>query len=150
VNDRNPGHQLAALRAKAVLEALTWLDTPYCHQAAQKGQGADCLGLVRGVHSALLGKPALATPPYNARWNQQRREELLHAAQTYLHPVSQAQPGDVVLFRMRRTLPITHCGILLDKDQFIHAFDGRGVISTRFADVWRQKAAAYFAFGNPL
>jgi hypothetical protein len=38
-----------ARRALIVAAARGWLGTPYRHQASVKGEGADCLGLVRGV-----------------------------------------------------------------------------------------------------
>ncbi len=45
----------AGTAAAVVVEALSWVGTPYRHQAAQKGVGCDCLGLVRGVWRALYG-----------------------------------------------------------------------------------------------
>ncbi|MBN9249774.1 MAG: hypothetical protein J0I86_04210, partial [Mesorhizobium sp.] len=38
-----------------VAEALSWLGTPYRHQASSKGVGCDCLGLIRGVWRSLYG-----------------------------------------------------------------------------------------------
>ncbi|HWW12917.1 MAG TPA: peptidase P60, partial [Brevundimonas sp.] len=44
--------------------ARSWLGTPYRHQASMKGQGADCLGLVRGVWREVVGAEPEATPAY--------------------------------------------------------------------------------------
>lgn len=35
--------------ADIVVEARSWIGTPYAHGAALKGTGCDCLGLVRGI-----------------------------------------------------------------------------------------------------
>ena len=40
---------------KIIAEARAWIGTPYHHQAAVKGVGCDCLGLVRGVWRAVYG-----------------------------------------------------------------------------------------------
>jgi cell wall-associated NlpC family hydrolase len=39
--------------AQVVAEARSWIGTPFVHQAARKGVGTDCAGLVRGVFLAL-------------------------------------------------------------------------------------------------
>ena len=50
------------MRAAIVAAARGWLGTPYRHQASVRGEGADCLGLVRGVWRELIGAhyPAMA------------------------------------------------------------------------------------------
>ena len=42
--------------AAIVAEARSWIGTPYRHQTSVKGIGCDCLGLVRGVWRACLGR----------------------------------------------------------------------------------------------
>ncbi|NRA29683.1 MAG: C40 family peptidase [Parvularculaceae bacterium] len=137
-------------RARIVSHALEWLGTPYKHQASALGQGADCLGLLRGV-ATQLGFKAL---PHNPVYPQQLRavhgEQMLAGFQHHCQPIDEPQPGHLLLFRMRRTLPISHCGILAFDAQFIHAFEGRGVISTRLSDSWMANLAAAFALPEPL
>jgi cell wall-associated NlpC family hydrolase len=41
-------------RPDIVEEARSWLGTPYHHQAALKGVGCDCIGLLRGVYETFL------------------------------------------------------------------------------------------------
>ena len=43
------GRGALAAAAAVVAAARRWLGTPYRHQASVRGEGADCLGLVRGV-----------------------------------------------------------------------------------------------------
>ncbi|MEM6913722.1 MAG: NlpC/P60 family protein [Pseudomonadota bacterium] len=134
-------------RSKIVMEAVSWLSTPYRHQASTKGQGADCLGLVRGVHRALLGQEPEVPPPYRPSprlWGGD--EPLLSAASRHLIATEEPRQGDVLLFRLHRHAPVSHCGILVDTDQFIHAYQGRGVIITAFAPYWRRRLVAAFSF----
>ena len=42
------------MSALAVEIARDWIGTRYEHQASLKGEGADCLGLVRGVWRELI------------------------------------------------------------------------------------------------
>jgi hypothetical protein len=44
-----------ARRVGVVAAARGWLGTPYRHQASVRGEGADCLGLVRGVWREVVG-----------------------------------------------------------------------------------------------
>ncbi|MEO1042127.1 MAG: NlpC/P60 family protein [Pseudomonadota bacterium] len=135
------------LRSHIVREALSWLSTPYRHQASAKGQGADCLGLIRGVHQSLYSTVSEVPPPYRPsprQWGE--GEPLLSAAQRHLQKTDTPRLGDVVLFRLNRHAPISHCGIVLEADQFIHAYHGRGVIITAFSRYWQRRLAAAFSF----
>ena len=99
-----------------VVEAARgWLGTPYRHQASLKGQGADCLGLVRGVWREVAGEEPEVLPPYSPDWAEVGGEELLlGAARRWLVEVSidEARPGDVLLFRMAAGAAVKHCAIL--------------------------------------
>jgi NlpC/P60 family putative phage cell wall peptidase len=132
-------------RAAILEEAAGWLGTPYRHQASARGRGADCLGLLRGVCAAVWGKGAEAPPPYPPRLRKEDGEPLLAAAERFLLPVSQAEPGDVLLFRMRPSLPVGHCGILLPEGRFIHAYEGQCVLTSPFDRFWRERLAASFS-----
>ncbi len=55
-------------RDDIISETLSWLGTPYRHQASLKGVGCDCLGLVRGVWRALVGPEPEPTPAYSPDW----------------------------------------------------------------------------------
>jgi NlpC/P60 family putative phage cell wall peptidase len=138
----------ALVRAGAVSEVLTWLGTPYLHQASQKGQGTDCLGLVRGVYRHLFGKEPELPPAYSRRAG--REETLVAAAARHLTPVTSPEPGDVLFFRLRRSLPISHCGILIAKDRFVHAHDGQCVTSASLEGFWGEKLAAAYAFPSEV
>lgn len=141
------------MRAAAVAAARGWLGTPYRHQASVKGQGADCLGLVRGVWRALYGTEPEAAPPYNADWAEVGGEEtLLAAARRRLVeiPAGEAAPGDVLLFRMSPEAPAKHCAVLSDtagpEPRMIHAYWGRSVVESWMGPWWRRRLVAAFTW----
>ncbi|NNU16979.1 peptidase P60 [Parvularcula sp. ZS-1/3] len=137
-----------AHRAKIVLAALAWLGTPYRHQCSQKGQGTDCLGLIRGIYRDITGGEPESPPPY-ARFERGREETMLEAAQRNLILTDHPLPGDVLLFRMRRTQPVRHCGVLIAPDRFVHAHQGQSVLGASLSPFWRDRLAASFAFPEP-
>jgi len=134
-----------------VRAARGWLGTPYRHQASVKGQGADCLGLVRGVWREVMGNEPEAVPPYRPDWAEVGGEEtLLMAARRWLIEIAveRARPGDVLLFRMAPGCAVKHCGILSaaagPEPKFIHAYWGRTVVESWMGRWWRQRLAAAF------
>ncbi|HZP20097.1 MAG TPA: NlpC/P60 family protein [Bauldia sp.] len=136
-------------RDAIVAEALTWLGTPYRHQASLKGVGCDCLGLVRGVWRELHGREPEAAPAYTPDWAEAKGEETLaEAARRHLVPVAldEAAAGDLILFRWRDSLPAKHAGILISADRFIHAHEGAVVATAPWGGWWRRRAAYGFRF----
>ncbi|MDI4657134.1 NlpC/P60 family protein [Xanthobacter autotrophicus] len=136
-------------RAAILAEARSWIGTPYLHRASLKGQGADCLGLVRGVWRELIGPEPEAMPSYAPDWAEAgRRETLAQAAGRCLVavPIEAAQPGDVLLFRFRAHLPAKHAAILTEGGRMIHAYDGARVCEGHLAPWWRRRLAFAFAF----
>jgi NlpC/P60 family putative phage cell wall peptidase len=136
-------------RADIVAEALSWVGTPYRHQASLKGVGCDCLGLVRGVWRAFHGKEPEAVPAYTPDWAEAKGEETLAAAASrHLVPLAlaAAEPGDLILFRWRENLPAKHAGILVTANRFVHAHEGAAVATAAYTAWWRRRAAYAFRF----
>lgn len=133
-------------------EARRWLGTPYVHQAARRGLGADCLGLVRGVWSAVVGPWPERVPPYTADWSEASGKEVLWgAARRHLLPARGAVPqvGDVLLFRMRRGAVAKHLGIVVsgaEASRFVHAYSGHGVVESSLSPAWQARVVARFCF----
>jgi NlpC/P60 family putative phage cell wall peptidase len=136
------------MRDDIVVAARAWLGTPYRHQAATRGAGCDCLGLIRGVWRSLYGMEPLALPNYRADWRDARHaDELLDTAQRLLLPVSgEPMAGQVVLFRLGRTRLPKHCGIMVGDERFIHAQEGLGVVEANLTQGWRRRVAGLFEF----
>jgi NlpC/P60 family putative phage cell wall peptidase len=140
---------LRATRGAIVRETLSWIGTPYRHQASVKGVGCDCLGLVRGVWRAFYGPEPEAAPPYTPDWAEASgRETLFEAAQRHLIETDRAAaaPGDVLLFRMGPSTPMKHAAIIIGPARIAHAYWGRAVVESRLSPWWRARVAAAFAF----
>ena len=136
-----------------VATARGWLGTPYRHQASLKGEGADCLGLVRGVWRETVGAEPENLPAYSPDWAEIGGEEtLLEAARRWLveRPVGEMRPGDVLLFRMTDGAPAKHCAILSSIDgtepRMVHAYWGRAVVESWMGPWWMRRLAAVFAW----
>ena len=100
--------------SRVVQAARGWIGTPYVHQASRKGAGCDCLGLIRGLWRELYGAEPELPPAYTMDWSEpQGAEALWQAAARHLaaKPLSDAAPGDVILFRMREGSVAKHLGV---------------------------------------
>ena len=136
-------------RADIIAAARRWIGTPYVHQASCRGAGCDCLGLVRGVWRELYGQEPERPPAYTPWWAEDSGEEtMLAAARRHLVPVTDARirPGDVLLFRYRRTLPAKHAAIAVSPDAMIHAQEGAAVCEVPMTPWWKRRIAGVFAF----
>lgn len=135
-----------------VRAARGWIGTPYRHQAALKGAGCDCLGLLRGVWCEVLGEEPEPVPPYSMDWAEpQGDERLWQAARRHLREVSPRDeaPGDVILFRMRAGMVAKHLGLVARSAPgatFIHSYAGHGVVESPLSAPWRRRIAARFRF----
>ena len=131
--------------------ARTWIGTPYMHQAAAKGIGCDCLGLIRGVWYEVYGDEPESVPAYTADWAEPQGEELLFAAANrhmQLVKGGAFELGEVLLFRMRDGSVAKHLGLFsgsVPHPQFIHAYTGHGVIESPLSAPWRRRIAARFS-----
>lgn len=137
------------LRAAILAEAEGWIGTPYRHQGARKGVGADCLGLVLGVWRAVLGTAPELPGPYAPDWAEAGAgDPMLDAARRHCRELSPdaAAPGDLLLFRWRPDLPCRHAGICARDGRFIHAYAGASVVSSALVPGWRRRIAATFLF----
>lgn len=137
-----------------VSAARGWIGTPYLHQAATRGAGCDCLGLVRGVWREVLGAEPAKVPPYTSDWDEAEGAEVLwQAAAAHLVPKAPdaMAPGDVILFRMRPGAVAKHLGIVSaigSATRFIHAYSGHGVVESPLSAPWARRIVAVFSFAQ--
>jgi NlpC/P60 family putative phage cell wall peptidase len=140
------------MNSQIVVEARSWIGTPYVHQASCKGAGADCLGLIRGIWRVVVGPEPEVVPSYTPDWGEiSGQETLLEAGHRCFEGVSgkDALPGDILLFRMRRASVAKHLGIrsqMNGQPHFIHAYSAAGVIESALSDAWERRIAAVFRF----
>lgn len=133
--------------------ARQWLGTPYIHQASNKGQGADCLGLVRGIWRELGFDEPKTIPVYSPDWSEpSKKERLWNALDNYLvrTELDLSNRGSVLLFRMQQGSVAKHLGILAqyksNHPSVLHAYNKRGVVETVLSRHWTDKIVAQYNF----
>jgi NlpC/P60 family putative phage cell wall peptidase len=136
-------------RARIVEAARAWIGTPYHHQASRRGIGTDCLGLVRGVWRDIYGSDAETPPAYSRDWAESGGQEtMLDAASRHLQRIllTDVEPGDVVVFRLRPGVVAKHAAIIASASTLIHAMEGAPVCEVPFSNWWRRRIAGAFRF----
>jgi len=117
------------IRQAIMDEAMSWLGTPYHHNARLKGVGVDCAQLPAAVYHAVGLIPNLE-PEYSPQWMLHRDEEkYLEWVRPYAREIGreEVQTGDLVMWRFGRTY--SHSAIVLNRPTIIHAMQrGRRVI----------------------
>jgi NlpC/P60 family putative phage cell wall peptidase len=129
--------------------ARTWIGTPYLHQASLRGEGCDCLGLVRGVWREIYGDEPQEIGAYSPDWAEATRQErLADAGFRHLEHigVQDFATGDVLLFRWRPNVPAKHCAIATSRETMIHAHDGARVCEVAISSFWKRRIAYAFRF----
>jgi NlpC/P60 family putative phage cell wall peptidase len=111
-------------RRQIVLEAKTWIGTPYHHKAKVKGTGVDCAMLVVGIAENLgYIEKGIEPPVYSNEWHLHNKEEkLLQTLEAYgctQIENDEAQYGDILTFKYGRCS--SHLAILLKDNYIIHA-----------------------------
>ncbi|HRE19773.1 MAG TPA: peptidase [Rhabdaerophilum sp.] len=146
VPSREPG---TLRRVDVVCAARSWIGTPYQHQASLRGEGCDCLGLLRGIWRDLVGPEPERMTAYAPSWAEiEGRERLLDAATRHLVRGygEMIQPGNILIFRWKDNAPAKHCGIATGVARFIHAHDGASVAEVALVPSWRRRIVARFDF----
>ena len=113
-------------KKKVVAETLTWIGTPYHHQARVKGIGVDCAQLLVGVAlgAGLISEAEAAQVPmnYSVEWNIHNREEVMLGILEDMGckpVVGIPKPGDIIAFKVGRAHG--HLGIIVTSTEFVHA-----------------------------
>lgn len=109
----SPGDKVAR---KIVDEAKKWLGTPYKYGGAEKGTGTDCSGMVLTVYDKITGKKL----PRNSAKQYEFCDKIKG---------NKLMVGDLVFFATGKDKDkISHVGIIIDEDSFIHASSSKGVV----------------------
>lgn len=107
---------------RLITEAESWLGTPYKYAAQDKGSGTDCSGLVMQIYDAAYG---VKLPR-----NSVKQAE-------YCVPVKEkdVKTGDLVFFSIgQKNGKVSHVGIMLDRESFIHASTSKGVVISKMTN----------------
>lgn len=135
-----------------IMEARTWVGTPFRHQGRVKGVGVDCANLVLAVGEAA----GVMAPDWFARmrkYHGYRRTpdptKMRAALEEFLVEITDPRVGDVAWIEWSKDVPM-HLAILADgKDRtmIIHAFAPlRKVIEHGFTEDWQAKVNSWWRY----
>jgi len=131
--------------AEIAARARAWVGTPYAHQAALKGIGCDCIGLIAGVADE-VGLPEARAWRSDVRFRgyapQPLPDKLLEACAAYLDAIPRcaAKDGDVLLFLIGKQP--AHFGIVssLAPLRMVHAWSpNRRVVEHGIDAKWHRR-----------
>lgn len=110
-----------SIRGKLIAEAQSWIGTPYMYAHAQKGRGTDCSGFIMTIVNDVAG---IKLP----RSSAQQSEFCVSIKRKDL------EPCDLVFFATGKiSHKISHVGMMIDDDNFIHASSSKGVIISKLS-----------------
>jgi len=120
-----------------------FIGVPYVSGGRDPG-GWDCWGVVHYVSRHVFDRELPSYADYN---DASERDEVgpifqREALVDWL-PVSEEQPGDVVVFRILG-LP-THCGLVIDPPLMLHCLKGRATVLESYrALLWRNRIEGFY------
>ncbi len=136
------------LSDKICTEAITWLDTPYHHQARVKQVGVDCAQMIAGIAETVgLLEPGTGITNYSPEWHLHNREEMLIGLleQYGCTKKDTLERGDIICFKFGRVC--SHLGVYLGNEQFIHArIDQQKVVINTLSGTWKERHQVTYSF----
>lgn len=109
LNKKGKGEEIAE-------EALSWLGTPYKYGGQEKGIGTDCSGMVMIIYLKIAGKKLPRVSTEQGDFCEELKKKNVVA-------------GDLVFFATGKDENlISHVGIMIDGERFVHASASKGVI----------------------
>lgn len=144
-------------RVQIVSAARSYLGVPHVHQGRNRECGLDCVGLLLAVAQDvgarwhdLDGYSRSGAKTADGMGYSLLREHMAQSLEE--RPIEEAEPGDVLLFWIERTLVPHHVGILVDGGHFVHAAAGTSkrrpgsVKDVRFGPRWASKLDSVWRF----
>ena len=100
---------------KLYKELKRWLGTPYAYAAHACGEGTDCSGMVMEVYEKIYGVKL------------QRNSAKMLEVNCRIIDLDDLKEGDLVFFSTSGDGRVSHVGIYLKDNKFVHASSSRGV-----------------------
>lgn len=128
---RYPGKDLGKRIAE---ESITWIGTPYGYGCSEKGVATDCSGLVLMVYKEIAEVKLPRNSAQQAEFCNNLKEKEVH-------------PGDLVFFATGKDKEkISHVGVMIDSESFVHASSSKGVILSEIKTPYYQRT--FIKFGR--
>lgn len=109
-----------------------WIGTPYEYAKSDKGIGTDCSGMVLAVY---LEATSLKLPRNSAK----QAEFCININK------EDVAPGDLVFFATGKDSgKVSHVGIMLDEDNFIHASSSKGVCISKVSSPYYLRTFLFY------
>lgn len=119
---------------KVAKEAKEWLGTPYRYAGYEKGEGTDCSGMVLSVY---LDATGIKLPR-----NSAKQAEFCESVAG-----DELKIGDLCFFATGKDPnKVSHVGIMLDEDNFIHASTSKGVVISQLSSPYYVRT--FMGFGH--
>ena len=131
-------------RTDIIIEARSWMGTPYRHQGRMKGIGADCAGIVIGIANA-LGLAHCDRRGYSRLPGTEFQLEV--SRQLVPIPFQELLPGDLLTFAFRSHPQ--HIAIVTDIEplKILHShFSAGRCIEQALDDAWRSRIRGSWRF----
>ncbi len=119
---------MTELRQKILVEAESWLGTPFEHQQRCKGAGVDCGQFLIAVYHNVGIIPNIKTEYYPRDFHLHRdREWYKELVEEFANEILDSPlPADVVLYKEGRLY--SHGAIVIQWPKIIHAYVSHGVM----------------------
>lgn len=115
------------LKSDLITEAKSWIGTPYRYGHSEKGRGTDCSGFIMIIVNNVAG---IKLPRNSAK----QAEFCIEINR------DQLQECDLVFFATGKSVEkISHVGMMIDNDKFIHASSSKGVIISKLSSDYYTK-----------
>ncbi len=131
-----------------VIQARTWLYTPFFHTGRQKGIGVDCVGLTLCVAQELGIIPWYMTPTYSPVMpNGFLRAEV----ERFCDPINNddIESGDILLYKFGGLEQ--HTAIWTGEGTIIHAFQDINAVSEHeYSGIWIRQVTGIYRIKREL
>jgi len=126
-----------------LIDVDKYIGIPYKHNGRKLEDGLDCWGLVLAIYKELdITIPVSdGTGEIDPYWYKKEPDRYWRFLQQLGDPVNldQLQSMDIVYFALIDGTIISHAGVMLDQNRFIHTLQRRNCRVNRMDRFWRKK-----------
>lgn len=126
IDDFEMPKNISAFQRDLIYESLSWMATPYKYGANERGVATDCSGMVLMVYDRF---------GYKLPRNSAAQMDFCNKIEA-----TDAKTGDLVFFATGSDPDrVSHVGIIIDADRFIHASSSKGVVISHLSNPYYQR-----------